>query len=59
MSASTAPRRHPLDGPPVRVMLVDLTRAASEHFGVAELEIRSRRAWRGSSRRVTPSSIWR
>ena len=42
MSALAAPRRHPLDGPPVRVMLVDLTRAASEHFGVAEPEIRSR-----------------
>ncbi len=42
MSALAAPRRHPLDGPPVRVMLVDLTRAASEHFGVAESEIRLR-----------------
>ena len=43
MSAPAAARRHPIDGPPVKVMLADLTRAASEHFGVAELEIRSRR----------------
>ena len=42
MSAPGVPGRHPLDAPPVRVMLVDLMRAASEHFGVAESEIRSR-----------------